>query len=294
MKEKVFAANEVVFREGDLGECFYDIVSGTAGVYLSYGEPDQNKLTELKAGQFIGEMAVIDSWPRSATVVAEEELKLIEVYESDLNAYFEENPDRILALMKQIGSRIRTLTTEYDEVKEFLREKQEAQEKPGFLSRLRKYQDLNARAKKLTMGSGEMEIKLLEFGRPENSPLTTLTFNRGKVIVRQGDGGSFMYAIHSGEVGIYTNYGTEKQQKLTTLYPGSFFGEMSLLDEEPRSATAIAEMDGTVLEIIRPEDLKELFRVNPIEIDMILQHLSRRLRMLTKDYEKACEEAASV
>ena len=50
----------------------------------------------------------------------------------------------------------------------------------------------------------------------------------------------------------------------------------------------------TVLEIIRPEDLKELFRVNPIEIDMILQHLSRRLRMLTKDYEKACEEAASV
>ena len=69
---------------------------------------------------------------------------------------------------------------------------------------------------------------------------------------------------------------------------------MSLLDEEPRSATAIAEMDDTVLEIIRPEDLKELFRVNPIEIDMILQHLSRRLRMLTKDYEKACEEAASV
>ena len=51
MKEKVFAAKEVVFREGDLGECFYDIVSGIAGVYLSYGEPDQNKLTELKAGQ---------------------------------------------------------------------------------------------------------------------------------------------------------------------------------------------------------------------------------------------------
>ena len=52
MKEKVFAAKEVVFREGDLGECFYDIVSGTAGVYLSYGEPEQNKPTHKtqKAG----------------------------------------------------------------------------------------------------------------------------------------------------------------------------------------------------------------------------------------------------
>ena len=86
MKKVVFSKGEVVFHEGDMGTCFYQIEAGEAGVYVSYGNADQRKLTEMKPGQFFGEMAVIEAWPRSTTIVAESDLHVIEIGESELNA----------------------------------------------------------------------------------------------------------------------------------------------------------------------------------------------------------------
>ena len=293
MKEKIYAPKEIVFHEGDLGESFFQILEGTAGVYLNYGEADERKLTDMKPGQYFGEMAVIEAWPRSTTVVAEEELKVIEIPESSLNEFFTQQPDRILEIMKQIGGRIRTLTEEYDEVTAFLKEKQDAAapRNEGFLARLKKYRELNALARKNAGCSAEAEIQIQPFSRPENSPVPVAQYKKGTIVFRQGEVGSFMYAIQSGAIGIYTNYGTTLEKKLTTLYSNTFFGEMSLLDLETRSATAVVEEDGTVVEIIRPEDLKGLFQVNPLEVNMILCHLSNRLRKLTTDYEKACAAA---
>ena len=79
MKERIFSKNEIIFREGDQGTCFYQVTEGTAGVYLHYGEAEQKKLTEVKPGQYFGEMAIISAWPRSATIVAEDELHTIEL-----------------------------------------------------------------------------------------------------------------------------------------------------------------------------------------------------------------------
>ena len=139
MSKAVFKKGEVVFREGEMGTCFYQIEKGTAGVYIHYGEPDQQKLTEMNPGQFFGEMAVIEAWPRSTTIVAETRLYTIKIDESNLNDYFREQPDKILALMQQLGERIRTLTDEYEEVKAFIRETNEAGEKnDGFLAKWQK------------------------------------------------------------------------------------------------------------------------------------------------------------
>ena len=94
MKRVVFNKGEVVFHEGDMGTCFYQIEAGEAGVYVSYGNADQRKLTEMKPGQFFGEMAVIEAWPRSTTIVAESDLHVIAIGESELNDYFMEQPTR--------------------------------------------------------------------------------------------------------------------------------------------------------------------------------------------------------
>ena len=85
MSEKTFRAGEIIFNKGDFADSFFQILSGSVEVILGEGE-NRKTLTELGPGQFFGEMAVLEGYPRSATVVAEEELKLIEVYESDLNA----------------------------------------------------------------------------------------------------------------------------------------------------------------------------------------------------------------
>lgn len=294
MKEKLFSRNEVVFREGDLGESFFQIMEGKAGVYLHYGEADERKLTEMKPGQYFGEMAVIGAWPRTATIVAEEDLRVTEITEAGLNEYFTEQPDRILAIMKQIGSRIRTLTEEYDEVTAFLKEKKDdgAEKKEGFLAKLKKYREISALAKKNAVrNTMEETVKVKIQDKPKASPLPVESCDKGQIIFREGESGTFMYAIHGGTVGIYTGYGSTLEKKLTTLYPNSFFGEMSLIDHERRSATAVAEENGTILEIISAENLQDLFKANPLEVDMILRHLSSRLKKLTIDYVKACDEA---
>ncbi len=295
MKEIVYGAGTVIFKEGDDAENFFQIVEGTAGAYLHYGEEDERKLRDMEAGQFFGEMAVVEAWPRSATVVAETELKVIEIPENALNDYFTQQPDKILVLMKQIGARIRSMTEDYDEVRTFIREKDEAVEKKpeGFFAKLKKYRRDAAMLKLASVRSEESLLKMKYYGKTAETGLPLATYNEGQIIFREEEIGIYMYMIQHGSVGIYTGYATPKQEKLTTLYTDSFFGEMGMIEHEKRSATAVVEEDETILEIIRPEDLERLFKTNPAVVDMILTHLSSRLRRLTKDYVQACEDAVA-
>ncbi len=289
MQEKVFEKNTVVFREGDLGNTFYQICKGTAGIYLHYGEADQRKLTDMKPGQYFGELSIIEAWPRSATVVAEDELHAIELTAADLNDFFKEQPDRILKLFNQIGDRIRELTAAYNDVQAFIKEKKEAgaEKKEGFFARLKKYREDSALSSKLIGCTVEGTLQASE------PSLQVKSFNKNQIIFREGDEGTFMFQIHGGSVSIYSNYGQPGETKLTQLYTNDFFGEMGILGETARSATAVVAEPGTMLEFIRAEDLTTLFETNPMKVNMILAHLSNRLRRLTADYVKACAEAAA-
>ena len=293
MNTKVFKKGEVIFREGDMGAEFYQITEGTAGIYLHYGEAGQQKLTDMKPGQYFGEMAIIEAWPRSATVVAEEDLHTIELTGSNLVEYFREQPDKIMALMNQLGDRLRQVTADYDEVIAFLKEKQSAgaEKKEGFLAKLLKYKKIANLSGKLAGCTVEDEIRQKNAGKGAEAAMQVKSFSRGQIIFREGDKGTYIYQIHSGAIGIYTKYGTPEQIKLTTLYTNAFFGEMALVGNDPRSATAVVEEDDTILEYIGAGDMEELFKINPLKVDMILSHLSNRLRRLSLDYVNACAKA---
>ncbi len=65
-----------------------------------------------------------------------------------------------------------------------------------------------------------------------------------ETIFTQGDPGLGMYVIEKGEVrDNFSRRGRWEEKKLARLAPGDFFGDLSLLDESPRSATAIARVD---------------------------------------------------
>ena len=294
MKERIFSKNEVVFHEGDRAEHFYQVKKGLAGVYANYGQADQRKLTEVKPGSYFGEMAIIDVWPRSATVVAEEELHTIELTGSELNEYFGKEPDKILTLMNQLGDRIRELTADYDEVQAFLKEKQAgvAEKKEGFLARLLKYKQIAILGSKNVSATVEDQIRQKDYGKGAEAALPVQSYRKGQIVFREGDEGAYMYQIHSGTVDVWSKYGTPEQVRLTTLCTNAFFGEMGQIAQEKRSATAVISEDDTTLECIRAEDIQQLFKANPLKVDMILGHLSGRLRRLTTDYVKACAEAA--
>lgn len=84
-------------------------------------------------------------------------------------------------------------------------------------------------------------------------------YSANEQIFSQGDPGLGMYVIEKGEVEIvYCDNGTEKI--LAVLKAGDFFGELSLLDESPRSATAVAKTDSSIIGFFKPDLINLLDR----------------------------------
>jgi CRP/FNR family transcriptional regulator, cyclic AMP receptor protein len=102
----------------------------------------------------------------------------------------------------------------------------------------------------------------------------------GEVVFHQGDAGAALYIIESGEVKIVLQSPEGKETVLVLLGPGDFFGELALLDGEPRSADAVATAASALL-ILRREDFARYVTEQPRMTVSLLAALSRRLRRTT-------------
>ncbi len=102
-------------------------------------------------------------------------------------------------------------------------------------------------------------------------------FPRGSVILMQGDRGDALYLIGSGQVKVVLIGDDGREVILSVLGPGAFFGEMALLDDEPRSAHVVAMEDSALLQL-RREDFQARLRSSPDVGIALLRELSRRLR----------------
>lgn len=103
-------------------------------------------------------------------------------------------------------------------------------------------------------------------------------FKDGEIIVREGEQAQDMFVIRSGRVEIFRSVGGH-DVRLSILERGSFFGEMSLLEGLPRSATARAIGDTSLL-VLRSGSLLLQIRRNPTFAFEMLQQMSRRIREL--------------
>ena len=119
-------------------------------------------------------------------------------------------------------------------------------------------------------------------------------YQKDETIFRQGDVSECMYRIQDGKVGIFVDYGGESQRKITELTAGQFLGEMGLMDQSPRSATAISLSDDTTLQLIYEEYFSRTVSEEPEEILFLLQQMSTRLRRISRDYTEACRTVSEV
>lgn len=101
-------------------------------------------------------------------------------------------------------------------------------------------------------------------------------FPAGAVVFEEGNPGSRMYVIQSGEVRIVKRVGG-REITLARLGPGEAFGEMALLEGQPRSATAVVESSARILEIDEGA-FADLVRRNGEIALRLLRRLSARLR----------------
>ena len=117
MSVKEFKKDEIIFKQGDFSPVMYDILAGQVGIFAAYGTENEKQITVLGEGQLLGEMGLIEAYPRSATAVAMEDgVKLREIGENEFSAYFSEQPERVLLIMRQLSARLRKTTKDYLEV----------------------------------------------------------------------------------------------------------------------------------------------------------------------------------
>ena len=103
------------------------------------------------------------------------------------------------------------------------------------------------------------------------------TYPRNSVILFEDDPGDALYVVAEGQVKVVLIGEDGREVILSVLGEGEFFGEMALIDDEPRSAHVIAMEDSTLL-VLRREDFQGILKQTPSIALALLRELSRRLR----------------
>jgi len=103
------------------------------------------------------------------------------------------------------------------------------------------------------------------------------TYPRNSVILFEDDPGDALYVVAEGQVKVVLIGEDGREVILSVMGEGEFFGEMALVDDEPRSAHVIAMEDSTLL-VLRREDFQGILTQTPGIALALLRELSRRLR----------------
>ena len=106
----------------------------------------------------------------------------------------------------------------------------------------------------------------------------------GDVLFEEGDPGDAWYSLYRGKLDVVKNAGSSEQE-IVSLETGASFGEIAILDGQPRSATIKALEDSVVLTFVRPAFDQLLAEENPVA-HKLLHHmavsLAQRVRSLTE------------
>lgn len=103
------------------------------------------------------------------------------------------------------------------------------------------------------------------------------TYRRGEVVFHQGDPGDTLHLINSGRVKVVLDSESGGEAVIAILGPGEFFGELSLIDGQPRSATVSALEALETISLARP-DFVSFLRANPTAAERLIITLATMIR----------------
>ena len=110
----------------------------------------------------------------------------------------------------------------------------------------------------------------------------TRTYPKNTVIINEGDQANAMFICTSGKVKVYVSDENGKEFVLNSMGPGVYFGELSLLDDETRSASVITT-DKSTFSILYKDDFSKVVLNHPDIALVLLRNLASRIRKLTEN-----------
>ena len=244
-KTRNIEAGNQLFAEKAAGSSMFFVASGEVALTRG-GKP----LDVLKAGEVVGEMSVLTGVPRSATATAKTACEVIELDGRTFSGAIQKTPEFALMLLAILIKRLRLALA-----MQMLGKGQA----PGTIETIP------------TSGAvfDEALLKDLTANFPARPPVFQ---QKNTVIMREGEAGIFMYVVMDGVVRI-----TVKDTIVELVKAGGVFGEMALVDQSKRAASAAAGSDCNLMSINR-NDFLTLIKTNPVFGLALLRALANRLR----------------
>jgi CRP/FNR family cyclic AMP-dependent transcriptional regulator len=113
--------------------------------------------------------------------------------------------------------------------------------------------------------------------RALQASMTRIEMGRGEVLFHEGEPGDRLYVIAQGKIKLGRRSSDGRENLLAVLGPGEMFGELSLFDPGPRTATASVVADARLL-ALGHQDLIDWLQSSPTVAKHLLEALARRLR----------------
>ncbi len=232
IKPEIYQPNSAIIRQGEKGDKFYILLNGKADVFLNTPGGSELQVSQLKPGQYFGEMALLGGGVRSATVKASHE-----------------GPASVVALNEEAFN---TLIDDSRSLREELM---------GLVERRNTYHQLQALS--------SLEENVLSSILKDTEPVM---YKQGHEIIKQGDVGDTFYLLLDGQVDILVRDEHGDETLVNQLSRGSYFGEMALMGNKRRNATVrVSEGHSAKLiemgigEFDQLEDSSEIFRAHIYE-----------------------------
>jgi len=228
-----YKAGEEIITEGSPGTLFGIIISGSVSIHATGPQGNKIILCTQKEGFFFGEAAIIGNTTTTATIVSETKCSILALMSKDLQRLTLESPEVKDSLLHTVSLRLKQNLLAipiFAQMKSILEEK--------------KYFKL--------LGAFDLLSTIFELE----------SVDAKEIIFSEGDPGDKFYVVCEGCVRISSKGGAEKDLTLSMLTKNDVFGEISLLEDTTRTATARA-FESSLLLSITGERFRSLFNVFP-------------------------------
>lgn len=239
LEEKKYRKNQAVFRQGDPGDGFYLIKTGSVRVVFTNPEGQSIDVATLGPTDYFGESALVNSAPRGAAVICVEPLSCLFISKIKFEALFSTGrikiqfANRRVAVSAEGRGKGNQKNIQIEEIKKpsnAITTKNSAQARlvTNAVNNCVLFHDLNARQRHVVVDAFYQQA-----------------VPRGTAVIRQGDPGINFYCVESGnfEVSVKKD---GKSNKVADRGAGTTFGELALMYNAKRAATCTSTEDSVV------------------------------------------------
>ncbi len=238
---KVYKKSDYIIKEGDASnETMYFILEGAFAVLKNRGETVE-EVNVLKSGDFFGELSLISSQPRTASIqVKSDSGKLLLFSKEKFIQKTKESPGLMFSILKATVARLMRAESSIDKIIKSLPELD-----PAMATRLNESRIDN--------------INVFNYVHNLHSRILL----KGDRIYAEGEkSDGAMYFIYEGTIAVIKKY-HRRNMKITTYEKGDFFGETSLITDSPRNQTLITASEKAKVVKIDKDILMKIVHISP-------------------------------